>query len=331
MKTSQPPEHTSHPDDLLLPYVEDALSRGDALTVEKHLAKCPDCAGKVKGLREAIGAMRTHGEAFCPEPWELYEYVFHGEDPDGVVEKHVQTCRECESICHVWTSERGKETLPPNLWVKLKDRFHEPAQTTPGSQAQVRVLKPRFLRRFMFPSLALGAAAAAILVVFLMLPREIPQSAIATSSVSWQGTPKPKALPRSRHRTALIISLRGFPTRWPEQRIDTLYRAIRPGMDVYESFDLISPQRVTEAVHESGQPLRNTRDVVTLLGHELNVSRVAVVSIRSADGGLTVQGNLVDATSGTSLERVPETRVSTGDVESAVAQVASDLLTRNRR
>ena len=246
MKTSEPPQHTSHPDDMLLPYVEKLLPPGDMRTVEEHLLECSECANRVEGLRRAIAALKSHSKVFCPEPWELYEYIVHGEDPDGLVKHHVRSCESCRAICRSWSSRAGDEILPRHLWKTMRDRLPTSGEPIRPATSATSGLKSRFLRHFMFPSLALGAAAAAIMAVFLLLPHEISQSVVAPGSIVWENIPKPKALSGARHRAAVLISLTGFSSRWPEQQVN----AGVPGDPTrYGSVRTIRP-----AFPESGRP-----------------------------------------------------------------------------
>lgn len=329
MKKSQPPSSIGHPDELLLPYAENSLSPSEVHSLEQHLARCPECAGTVERLRRAATTLRSHREAFCPEPWELYEFAFRGEDPDGSVEKHLQHCESCRATCEAWSSQCQLDELPNELWVQIRNRLDRPESQPAGPEPLFSQFRAKFFKRFMLPSLAAGAAAAAILMAVLLLPQEIPQSVIATSSISWEKAPTPKAIPGSRARTAVVIALRDFPSRWSQEEVDSLYQSLAPGMQHYQRFDILSPELVSEALHKKREGLRSTEDVTSILRKTLEVDQALIVAISQTRNGMRVSVELKDATSHETIRKAQKEGIVPKYLESVIGKLVSEVLDLN--
>jgi anti-sigma factor RsiW len=323
---SQPPTSIGHPEELLLPYAENSLSRSEVHLLEQHLAGCPECTDTVERLRQTTSSLRAHREAFCPEPWELYEFAFHGEDPDGSVQTHLQRCRSCRATFEAWSSEHQSVELPNHLWVQIRNRFgkreSQPTEPEPLSSK----LRTRLFKRLMFSSVAVGAAAAAILVVVLLVPREIPQSTIVTSSISWEQAPKPKGVSGSRSRIAVIIALRGFPNRWSQKEVDSLYQSIAPDMDQSQRFDMLSPQLVSEALQEEAGRLRSTEDVTSILRQNLSVDQALSVTVSQTRNGMAVSVDLKDAQSHETIKQAHAERIVPKYLETRIRKLVSEVL-----
>ncbi|MDQ7785518.1 MAG: zf-HC2 domain-containing protein [Desulfomonilaceae bacterium] len=327
MKTSKPPESNNHPSELLLPYAENSLSPGDIRSVEQHLFECPECAMTVERLAETIRILKTHGDAFCPEPWELYEFLFHGEDPDRNMERHVRQCSSCRSLCDVWAAQPKSLILPDHLLRRIAKGSRETISAAAVTKGPRLFSSRRIFKRFMFPALGVGAAAAAAVLMFvLVMPGEIPQSVIAPGSVTWETVPKPKALQDSRYRTAVVVALKGFPTKWPQSRVDSLYRALAPTMELSQRFEILPPELVSETIREERTRLRTKHDMVTLLRKKLDVERVAIVVVSPDRDQMKIQGELIDTRGNVSLHRTGEKPVAKEDLNVHMKRMVTDLM-----
>ncbi len=359
MKTPKPPESMSHPGELLLLYAENSLASDDARSVKQHLSECPECAVAVEKLAETIRALKAHGEAFCPEPWELYEFVVHGEDPEESIERHLQRCGPCRSLSEMWASQRKSAKIPEQLLAQISDGLRKedlekdriagrgfqksphPSPLPEGEGANgldasqnntitIRTRDARFrdriFKRFMFPTLGIATAAAAILVVFLLVPGEIPQSLVAPSAVTWEEVPKPKAFQTSRYRTAILIALKGFPTRWSQPRVDELYRTLIPSIELSQRFDILPPGLVSGTILKGRKGIRTKEDMLALLRKDLDVKRVAVVVVSPAQDQLKIQGELIDTQGPVSLSKTKPKLVAKKNLDTQIKQMVTDLM-----
>jgi len=227
----------------------------------------------------------------------------------------------------MWTTQMKSETLPDRL---LEQISHRPEMEEPGPDKAIRAgsrFRDRIFKRLVFPTLGIGAAAAAVLTVFLLMPGEIPQSLIAPSAVSWEKAPNPKAFDASRYRTAVVIALKGFPTRWPQSRIDSLYQSLAPTMELSQRFDILPPERVAKTILKGRKELRTKQDMVALLQKKLDVKRVAVVVVSPAQDQMKIQGEFIDTQGCISLNRTREQLVAKKDLDSRIKQMVAELMT----
>ncbi len=88
-------ESSLHPETGLLAYAEDDMTTSEKLDMEKHLRTCTKCAGELELIKQVVEALRTEKSVFCPEPWELKEFVDSGKDIEGRIKAHIAECQFC--------------------------------------------------------------------------------------------------------------------------------------------------------------------------------------------------------------------------------------------
>ena len=93
------------------------IAPAEKARLEEHLSTCDECALRVKELRETTAALKQNKQAFCPEPWELYEFAQSGDDPHGTVSIHVQDCPLCSEDLHEWKMPHVKSQCPRNYGI----------------------------------------------------------------------------------------------------------------------------------------------------------------------------------------------------------------------
>lgn len=174
-----------HPVDLLLPFLDNALSPPEMDSVRKHLETCPPCQGEVTYLRDITSKLDANNNVFCPEPWELYDFVHSGIDTQGKIANHLSVCELCEDEVKSLNETRSSHIIPKQTWNRMKTGFPQAGAkpVAPGSSFwKMPKLSFSFLK---FPALA-SAAAAAILCVVLLYPGGRPDFTVALSSESWE-------------------------------------------------------------------------------------------------------------------------------------------------
>ncbi len=223
---------------LLLAYVEDLLDPQQRVLVEGHLLQCGRCVEEVHSLREVIHTLKRHRDAFCPEPWEIYEFVKFGRDPENRVALHLERCPADRDMARLFDTRH--EVIPKALWEKVR------GITRPKEEENwLSRLADRFRRPWSMPALGAAAMAAAVLVLVLVMPRETYRPVAALSMVSWDEVPKPKNT--TRPRVTVLLSFKGITPGPDQDQIDALYKAISPDMDLYESYSLVPPSEVKRA------------------------------------------------------------------------------------
>jgi hypothetical protein len=321
VKKTAPPSPADHQSSLLLPYVEDLLSPPEKEKVNDHLNGCAQCAAEAEALRETIALLGGNKEAFCPEVWELYEYAHYGKDSDGLICRHLRQCDPCRESVLALTEKKSPEVMPDQLWRELKQAIPGAHRATPAAEPYSETFFDRVSRLFRFPAIAMGVATAAVLAVVLLRPPDMPQSVVALSSVAWEKAPKPKGLHPSVPRAAIVLSLKDLDPPWPKERIDALYQALAPSMEMYDRIQILTPAMVRQSLDRSDLKLRDTRAVAKAVAEKLSLSAVAVVMVAAGSHGARVQIDLLDASTGRMETRKTEADVPWTDLDNTVRQL----------
>ncbi len=158
--------------------------------IEAHIKSCPDCSAETQALDEMIGNLERHRDAFCPEPWQLYEFIDTGEAPTGHVAMHLESCVKCREAVESYKEALSAEhPMPAPVMDAFRD-YHSQKKSPSRSISEGANVLSKILTSiasvFNMPALALGAVAAAILAVVIVYPRGEELSPIGLSSVTWK-------------------------------------------------------------------------------------------------------------------------------------------------
>jgi hypothetical protein len=326
VKKPETPRNSEHCSDLLLPYVDGLLGPSQKHAVEAHLQQCQQCSSEEEEVRETTALLRGHQEAFCPEPWELYEFLHYGRDADGTVRNHLDGCRCCQEVCRDFAPTSVAEQMPANVRVRLDGGL--PAQSDANSPATVprETVLDRLSQWFRFPAVAVGVAAVALLAVVLLRSPDMPQSMIALSSVTWDGAPKPKAIQAAGGRAAIALVLKNFDPPLSHKQVDSLYRALAPTMPIYERFSMVPPDAFRDAIDSRDRELTDTRQLVERVGKKLSLTACLVVTLTSRSGSVDMKLDLVDISAGRITDSTTIDHVPIGDWESTMRESALVML-----
>ncbi|MBI5250015.1 MAG: zf-HC2 domain-containing protein [Desulfomonile tiedjei] len=329
MKPPEPPQQLVHPDELLLPYIEDSLNPEQRLDVDRHLSSCERCSSEIRELGRITSALRENKQAFCPDSSEVHQFAETGHDPENRISRHLKTCPNCLALAEALGTEQLPHSMPADLWERVQERLG--IVETPRVSESVETA-PSFAERlqqwFRIPTFAAGAVAAAILLVVILYPRDFTVPGVGLSSVTWEGVSKPKAL---LPRAAFIITFKDFTEPLPQKSVDEIYRALKPDMELSERFMVISPAELRTAA-KSGDilldPLR-IGETVESLNKKLNVSRVAVLTLEASDGKFSVKVELMDAATGTSLGQRRESAIPDNQLPEKIREMVSSMMYAN--
>jgi hypothetical protein len=269
-------------------------------------------------LRETIALLAAHKESFCPEEWELYEYVHYGTDPDGMIERHLKTCAPCKEVAGELARQVSPSRMPEQLWADIKRQLPSPVRVSAPASSESESFFERVYRMFRFPALAAGLATAVVLGFVLLRAPHMPQSVVALSSVGWANAPKPKSLQKGAQSAAILLVLEDFDPPWTQDKIDRLYDALVPTVDVYDRFRIVSPREVRDALDRSDRKLPDTKAVIQVLAKKLSLATVAVVTVTARGQSASVQVDVVDASSGRVTAQKTAAYVPAANLESTV-------------
>ncbi len=325
MKKPNLPPSLEHPDDLLLPYIEDTIAPEEKARLNEHLRQCGECALKLKELRETTAALKQNKQAFCPEPWELYEFAMTGADPNGTVSIHVQDCPLCSQELNDWKSTAREEAMPPELWDLLRKHLPEagPGQISSRPSRWDHVFLQNLARFSKAPAMAAGVALAALLFVVIFYSQDMMHTRIGLSSVKWEGVPRAKSLQKS---AVFIIFFKDFKKSISQKDIDSLYEALRPSVELSEHYNIISPADISDAVKDGEISPYNGTALIKGLRNKLNVSYVLVVTVYPANGKLSALLQLDDSTDRRVLATGSVENVNWGDLAARIRSDAFGLL-----
>jgi hypothetical protein len=130
--------------------------------------------------------LKNYKSVFCPEPWELYDFVETGSDPDGTIGPHMVECSLCSEEAASLRSGFADARMPDAVREAFLPRCfpaakHEARPQRMGFGARlVSVLVARV------PILALGSAAAAIFLALYLNVSGEPEPVLGLASVSWE-------------------------------------------------------------------------------------------------------------------------------------------------
>ena len=86
-----------------------------------------------------------------------------------------------------------------------------------------------------------------------------------------------------------------------QTKIDALYRALAPSMELYERLWILPPNVVKEAVENGLVKTTNKRELLRGLRKEFDVSVVALATLIARPKAVDIQVQLIDADSGKTL------------------------------
>ncbi len=191
----------------LLAYVEGDLDASTREGLEEHLKLCRACSEEVASLRRTALLLRNHPESLHPGEVELHRFVSSGEDPAGSIAAHIAWCEDCKEDVRILEemlsvsqeSPAQRHPMPQALIDELKEIY------PPGERADLLQPLSAFLRgllsqSFRLPVLAMGTAAAVLIIVVVSIPmwRTYKDSAVplltgpAREAVHPEGMPAPR-------------------------------------------------------------------------------------------------------------------------------------------
>ncbi|MGO9571100.1 MAG: hypothetical protein ACLP5H_26545 [Desulfomonilaceae bacterium] len=162
----------------LLAYLEEEVGPLTRTALDEHLRACSICSDELDALRKWDALVREHPESFHPDAEDLYRLVSRGEDPAGDTKNHVDSCRDCteavQLLSEMLSAENAAQEPPPRMPGSLVSRLEE-LYGVPGRVPHREHLSSFFNRllgiRLRLPVLALGTAAAVVIMAVLVLPR----------------------------------------------------------------------------------------------------------------------------------------------------------------
>lgn len=339
---------SEHPEESLLLYLEGQLSPERRHQVENHVRTCPRCAAELEKLDFAITSLKAHKEAFCPEPWEIYEFVRLGRDPDGGIARHVEQCALCREDIALCQPRGETADTPESVRTAFVESF--PVLPAPagshGSRRALSALVDVILSALNHPVAALGYAAAAVILVILVYPHGETPPIPALSRVTWAEVdagptakrppirlklmgraPKGSTREGAKPRVAALILLKGFPRPMPQENIDDLYRSLKPTRRVDRRYSMITPAQVSDAVASIPRKLQSSeQSLLNEIGSRLGAVQALLLTVTATQHRYVIEGELARTSDGKSLGRTIRRNVTKTELAAQLREAALELL-----
>lgn len=309
MSTQNTIHPSDHPSDSLLSYLEDQLSPIDKAAVQEHIHSCSKCSEELQRIDYFTRLLKNHKEAFCPEPWELFQSV---EDPRNSSEdilSHLDGCSVCQGDLAEYSVARGDAKMPGRLMAEMRLQFPEGASDTHTDQetSYLRSLIDRAKMFFSMPVMAVGTAVAAVLLTVLLLPQQESSPAIMLSSVPWT-TDQQGLVPKTGIRlmgpgkqtrnVAIVVLSKDVRLSGAQDKIDQIYRDLKPSEAIEREFHIVSPGKMREALAGMNARSLVKGDILQSLRDKMDVSNVLFITVSRERNEFQIQSELLDAVTG---------------------------------
>lgn len=292
-------------EDLLVRYLMGSLSREERAAVENHLRSCPECSREREEAEKMIRPMDDYEDAFCPDPEEIYEFTKYSVDPNAKIATHVKRCAPCREAAQEYTFLPRGTIMPEEVWKGVKRQFA--VQDSSQAPFERETLVSRILgwlsSLLKLPVAAMATAAAVGLLVFIFYPGKVPAPMIGLSTMTWGdhgGEIVLKAGRRipGRDRVAHIIMFEGFTAPPSQEKIDRLYRALKPSPEMDKRCEFVTPAAMMEAFEKEEIASKSREEILPELFSKLGIGKAIVSSIIFKDGHFSVKSDLVDTGTG---------------------------------
>jgi len=325
-----------------------ALSPSDfpheAAELEAHLKECPACREEMKALRRMEKFLGDNKDLMaellspCPEADALTSFAL-GEASDPSVERHLELCIDCrEQVALI--RELSQEKLDSGkLSASAQERsfFHEAVakEYGPAKRREARAIQNLWETVsdwLNIPSLALGAAVAALLMVFLMPrgPEELRLTPVLSSAV-WEkpsdttkGPLEPKELLTARKKVAVILLLHGA-SEPLGQDAEQIYSKLEIVKKLGAAYDFLSPKEIKEAL--AGREVSgNLINVADAIFDRTSADYLLAFEILPANAGDAVKGTLFQRDRKGDLGSISQTGLSISRIPSRITTMGAELL-----
>ncbi|MFA6222228.1 MAG: zf-HC2 domain-containing protein [Desulfomonilaceae bacterium] len=353
-----------HPADLLLMYVDEGLSTNERRLVENHIRECAECSEEIESLGLVVNILRTDKGVFCPEAWELYEFIEEGTDPTGRIAQHLEDCPLCCAEVAQYREGFATTKLPDKIKNELEKSFPTRVHSRRFAGKSGFAWAPGWLNSiFKTPALALGAAVAAILAVILLYPHGTIPTFIGVSSENWEET-GPQAIPKSlfseaparqkiaksaplvghgaskpmlfeapKLKLAPIIIFHGFEKPLPQSTIDSLYEGLKPTVELEKRFQFSTPAELKQFVDKVADRHLSPTEALSEFYKESSINFALLQNVKADKDKFELKSQLIDTHNGQILAESIQSRLSGTELASRVnysLALLNDLKIENR-
>lgn len=286
-------DNALHPLSCIMAFIENTLPDETIPIIERHLAVCRKCNEEAEELKKIISDLRTFKhEIFCPEPWECYNFALDGPstDPKHADHDHIARCNSCRAEVE---EIQSAAQMPEAIAEAFRRNYGRTKKNSFFSDMVRRGLR-YFADNRAFSSVA--AAAAAVMLIFVIYPATDREPFLALSTVQWEHSggsliAKDFSAKKPKTRMAVIIELKDSEL-FSDAYVNELYKAADPSRSS-EFFDFISPSDIREFVENHNLNPLETEPTIKAVMERMN-AWVLVMSIDSAGSRCSITTQLME-------------------------------------
>ena len=98
--------------------------------IEDHIKRCPACSRKAQQLDRMLSSLSDFKDVFCPPIHVLNEYAASGEDPEGIIRQHLETCPSCKATVEALAvTDRERVEVPSPLMEAFRKEYKKKSLT----------------------------------------------------------------------------------------------------------------------------------------------------------------------------------------------------------
>jgi len=277
-----------------------------------HVKECPSCRKEFAMLQDLQEAMRKHRRELadsvspCPSSSELVDYSL-GESHDPSVEAHLEHCCDCREqseLVKQLLQESPAAVPSPGLTPEEKLIIRNAALKECGLPAtkekpSLAVWLRSLLSALHVPSIAIGAAVAALLVVALApwTPREAP-SRLVLSDTRWE-SPVPESMTKTAElfthpkKVALIIMVQDG-AGLSANEVGQLYGKANPAGNVGDQYQFMSPGDVKKALDDGSVKVADVPAAARMVLAKTDADYVLAFRVGGSGAQVNVAGSLFE-------------------------------------
>jgi anti-sigma factor RsiW len=313
--------------------------------LEEHLKQCSSCSHELEMLRKLDGAIRDLRDQLayllspCPDPDGLFKFALgEGVAPD--VESHIALCPDCAEQVSLIKElvqedlEQEKATPTPRAKERIRDAVLREygSGRQPFLQGAVDFLVA-LKQYFHVPSLAAGAAVAAVLLL-LVMPQKPEKAALhpALSNVGWKASSSQAVKELTQHQRLLsperkvaLVMLLPSEVRLSQAQIDKIYEEVDISARLAGQYELVSPA-VMKRVFQNVGSFESTSAVAKYTAGRTGANYILTFEILPSGSSYSLKGTLFREGQATETGSIFQSGLALSGIPSRITSMAAELI-----